>query len=276
MIEEREDKFYSALGHDLRRKIITVIGNNKNSSFTKLKKSLDVSTGTIYHHLDALSELIEQRNDKKYFLTELGQLAFNYLEDNKTLINPSERVGGYMFSKYLDPVLKPSNKKENLCSIVLSIVCLTVGFIFAEFNQVFSILLFFIGAQEVNLVLLFGISFIVNFMILGLVVEGLLRVLFNKENEGDLLRFLRTFSLVFFPLTLYLVIHYIFKVIGFINISIVFFIDRIFLIIFQGLSVWILSYNLTINKDLKMENGLILSLLLHLSSFIIITTFLSF
>lgn len=252
-----------------------MIGNNKNSSFTKLKKSLDVSTGTIYHHLDALSELIEQSDDKKYYLTELGQLAFNYLDDNKSLITPSERVRGYKFSKFLDPLLNPSNKKENLWSIGISIICLIVGFIFAEFNRVFSILLFFIDAPEINLGFLFGMSFMANFLILALVVEGLVRTIFNKKNEGTLLRFLRTFSLVFFPLTLYLVIHYIFKASGFINISIFFFIDRIVLIIFQGLSVWILSYDLTINKDLKMENGLILSLLLHLSSFIIITTFLS-
>ncbi|MFW9946978.1 MAG: winged helix-turn-helix domain-containing protein, partial [Candidatus Odinarchaeota archaeon] len=71
-----ESNFYYALGHDLRRKIIKIIGDNEFSSFTTLKKELKVSTGTIYHHLDALSQLIEQRKDKKYYLTELGQHAY--------------------------------------------------------------------------------------------------------------------------------------------------------------------------------------------------------
>jgi hypothetical protein len=260
----------------LRRRIITEIGDNQSSSFTKLKKALDVSTGTIYHHLDALSELIEQKEDKKYYLTELGQLAFNYLQENKLLINSSESIKKYKFSKFLDPILNPSNKKENLLSIGVSIICLMVGFIFAELNKVFSILLFYVGAPEFNLILLFGISFIGNYLLLAVIVEGLLRVIFKKKGEDNMIRFFRTFSLVFFPLILYLVVHYAFKSTEFINIPVVFLIDRSFLILSQGFSVWILSYDLTINRELKMENGLILSLLLHLSSFIIITTFLSF
>jgi len=253
-----------------------VIGDNQSSSFTKLKKALDVSTGTIYHHLDALSELIEQKEDKKYYLTELGQLAFNYLQENKLLINSSESIKKYKFTKFLDPILNPSNKKENLLSIGTSILFLVVGFVFAELNEVFSILLFYVGAHELNLFLLFGISFIGNYLILALIVEGLLRVIFKKNGKNSIIRFFRTFSLVFLPLILYLMVHYAFKITQFINIPVVFLIDRILLIISQGLSVWILSYDLTVNKDLKMENGLILSLLLHLSSFIIITTFLSF
>ncbi|TFF98746.1 MAG: ArsR family transcriptional regulator [Promethearchaeota archaeon] len=275
MLEEREDKFYSALGHDLRRKMIIAIGEDECSSFTRLKKALNVSTGTIYHHLDALSELIEQKEDKKYYLTDLGLLAFNYLQDNKVLINPSEGIKKYKVSKFMDPVLNPSNKRENTYSIIFSLICLTIGFIFAELNHTFSILLFFISSRELTLPLLFGITFIANFIVLGLIVELILRYILDKK-VGDFWRFLRTFAAIFFPLTIYLIIHYVFISTNFITLSIVFFIDRIILIIFQGLSVWILAYDLTINKDLRMENGLIFALILHLSSFIIITTFLSF
>ena len=41
-----------------------------------------MSTGTIYHHLDTLADLIEQGQDKKYYLTELGLHAYNSLKDN--------------------------------------------------------------------------------------------------------------------------------------------------------------------------------------------------
>jgi len=48
-----------------------------------------VSTGTIYHHLDTLSNLIEQQDNKKYYLTELGLHAYNSLIDNKdNIITP--------------------------------------------------------------------------------------------------------------------------------------------------------------------------------------------
>ncbi|MFX1596293.1 MAG: ArsR family transcriptional regulator, partial [Promethearchaeota archaeon] len=66
----------------MRRKIIRIIGDNEYATFTKLKKELKVSTGTIYHHLDTLSDLIEQKKDKKYYLKELGIYAYNSLKDN--------------------------------------------------------------------------------------------------------------------------------------------------------------------------------------------------
>ncbi|MFX1568435.1 MAG: hypothetical protein ACFFCV_08710 [Promethearchaeota archaeon] len=48
-----------------------------------------MSTGTIYHHLDSLSELIEQKQDKKYYLKELGVYAYNSLKNNiETIKSP--------------------------------------------------------------------------------------------------------------------------------------------------------------------------------------------
>ena len=65
----------------MRRKIIKIIGDNDCSSFTILKTELKVSTGTIYHHLESLSQLIEQKEDKKYYLNDLGIHAYNSLQD---------------------------------------------------------------------------------------------------------------------------------------------------------------------------------------------------
>ena len=81
--------------------MIEIIGENGYSSFTILKKELRVSTGTIYHHLDALSQLIEQKSDKKYYLTDLGQLAYNSLKDNIT--NIAKEISSKEFNS---PILK--------------------------------------------------------------------------------------------------------------------------------------------------------------------------
>ena len=84
-----ESSYYYALGHEIRRRIIKIIGDSNVSTFTLLKKELKVSTGTIYHHLETLTNLIEQRNDKKYYLTELGVYAYNSLKDNiETIKSP--------------------------------------------------------------------------------------------------------------------------------------------------------------------------------------------
>ena len=69
---------------------------------------------------------------------------------------------------------------------------------------------------------------------------------------------------------LYLIIHSFFEVIGLNSVNAVNFIDKALMIIFQVWSLWILSYSLSVKKGLKIENSLIISLLLHYSGFTII------
>ena len=62
---QQEDKFYIALGHEIRRNIMKFIGNNHIASFTDLKRELQISTGTLYHHLEVLDEMISQDETKE-------------------------------------------------------------------------------------------------------------------------------------------------------------------------------------------------------------------
>jgi DNA-binding PadR family transcriptional regulator len=110
---------------------------------------LKVSTGTIYHHLDTLSKLIVQRDDKKYYLTELGLHAYNSLKDNiDSIITPD-------FSKkeFSSPILKglmrltpkkhinyESEKKFRL--LVISITLILSGAILCGLNGLFPFLKF--------------------------------------------------------------------------------------------------------------------------------------
>lgn len=77
-----EEILYLALGHEIRRHIIKIIGNLGFAGFSDLKKSLQVSTGTIYHHLDVLSKLIVQDEKKKYHLSPLGMHGYSILQKN--------------------------------------------------------------------------------------------------------------------------------------------------------------------------------------------------
>ena len=77
--EKREGKFYNALDHEIRRTILRMVGKDGLSSFTQFKKTLKVSTGTLYHHLDVLKDLISQNESRKYILTNLGKRALNFL-----------------------------------------------------------------------------------------------------------------------------------------------------------------------------------------------------
>ena len=267
------------MGHGLRRKIINIIGENKFTSFTYLKKELKVSTGTIYHHLDTLSHLIEQRNDKKYYLTELGTHAYNSLKDNiNTIITPD-------FSKkeFSSPILKglmrltPKkyiNYESNqmIYTIIISITIALIGAIFCGLNSLFPLFLFF-GLIEFEFIepilqIILAIIFIGNIVFFFLINEGICRIIYKKKDNT--LKFLISFPIILFPIDIYLVLHFILFSTGSLNLPAVRILDNVLVILFQVLSLWLLTYNLSVNKKLKIEKSLIISLLIHYGGFSII------
>ncbi len=168
------------------------------------------------------------------------------------------------------------NKKDKKFSIIISLAILILGTIFCGLNEYYSFLLFFMEISQYNLELYFQIlisfSFIANFFIFFLLIEGISRV-FYKKNE-NVVDFLVSFAIILYPLIFFLFIHFIFNWFDLLSFSIINLIDRILLIIFQVWSLWLLSYSLCVKKGLKIESSLIISLLIHYGGFTIILFFL--
>lgn len=260
--------------------MIEIIGENGYSSFTILKKELKVSTGTIYHHLDTLSQLIEQKSDKKYYLTDLGQHAYSSLKEN--ISNLSKGISSKEFNSpilkglmYLTPKgLITTNSSSKYIPIACSILILVIGIIFSYLNEYFPVFLLF-GSYPEDTILqapysngLGAILFVVNFLIYYTIIEGIIRLIYkNKDNS---IQFLSTFSLIFFPSCIYLVLHYFLELFNLLEFSIIGIIDNSLMILFQAWSLWILTYSIIVYKQLKIENALILSLLLHYGGFSLI------
>jgi len=262
--------------------MIEIIGNNGYASFTILKKELKVSTGTIYHHLDTLSQLIEQKSDKKYYLTDLGQLAYNSLKENIT--NISKEISSREFNS---PILKGlmyltpkrfinTSKASSYIPLGISILTLVVGAVFCYLTNLFPFFLLFssfpshqsLQAPLTNI--LGAIFFIVNYLVYFFIVEGLIRLIYkNKSNTKE---FLSTFAFIFIPSNIFLIIHYIFGVFSLNEIPSISIMDNIIMILLQAWSLWILTYSIITYKQLKIENALILSLLLHYGGFSVILT----
>jgi hypothetical protein len=237
-----------------------------------------VSTGTIYHHLDTLSTLIEQQDNKKYYLTELGLHAYTSLIDNKdTIITPE-------FSKkeFNSPILKGLMRltpkryinfenKRSFRVMILSILIVLIGSIFCGLNVLFPFFLFFgessmiFTTTEVILQFLLALVFIGNILLYYLINEGLSRIIYKKKENT--LKFLVSFAITFFPLDIYLVLRFILASIGSLNYTYIRVLDNVLMILFQVWSLWLLTYNLSINKKLKIENSLIISLLVHYGGF---------
>jgi len=276
-----EANYYYALSHELRRKIINIIGENKYSSFTYLKKELKVSTGTIYHHLDSLSKLIVQQDDKKYYLTELGLHAYNSLRENiDTIITPD-------FSKkeFNSPILKglmhltPKNyinynNNTRYRMLIISIILTLIGAIFCGLNGLFPFFLFFgeppitIEFIDIALKILLSFVFVGNLLLYFLINEGICRIFYKKKENT--LKFLISFAIILFPIDIYLCLRLILILTGSFDFASVKILDNVLMILFQVWALWLLTYNLSANKKLKIENALIISLLVHYGGFSIV------
>ena len=271
-----ESSFYYALSHKIRRKIIKIIGDNEFTSFTQLKNELDVSTGTIYHHLETLSDLIMQKQDKKYYLRELGAYAYNSLKDNIEIIKAPHREFKSLFLNKLMVLTSKRfiifNKKDRIYTLLMSLGILVLGTILCISNGFTSFFLFFIDINMGNidflLQILIDISFILNFLSYFVIIE-MISLIFYKKYENTL-NFIASFALIQLPMIVYLVLHTIFNYTALITINIVNFIDQILMIVFQVWSLWLLSYSLSVKKGLKIENSLIVSLLLHYGGFTLV------
>ena len=81
--ESEVSRFYTVLGHPLRRRLIKILGEVERASFTDLKSTLNVSVGTLYYNLDHLEELVTQDRSKRYVLTPKGEIAYRLLVESE-------------------------------------------------------------------------------------------------------------------------------------------------------------------------------------------------
>ena len=256
--------------------MIKIIGENEFSTFTKLKQELGVSTGTIYHHLENLSNLIEQKENKKNHLTELGNHAYSSLRKN---IIETIRAADLTSKEFKSPLIKGlmlltpkrlflTEKKDRNLILIISVIILVLGTIFCALTNSIPFLLFFLDSTDINSLepMIIPLIFFINFIIFYAIIEVICRLFYNEtENSIELLI---SFGIVLFPMIFYLILHYIWLTL--LDISFIAILDRILLIFFQVWSLWLLTFNLSLKKGLKIEKGLTISLLLHYGSFVII------
>lgn len=91
-MQDEVSRFFTMLGHPLRRRIIQYLGDHNYGGFTDLKAYLNVSTGTLYYQLDLLSDLVEQDEERKYRLNEKGRFAYQLLLDSGERLASSRYV----------------------------------------------------------------------------------------------------------------------------------------------------------------------------------------
>jgi hypothetical protein len=275
-----EESFYYALNHEMRRQMIKIIGTNGECSFTTFKRTLKTSTGTLYHHLDVLKDLVTQNENRRYILTPLGKHAFSSLVKNYDTIESSNIDQQKDISRSLEKLIKLLVPKKifdmvdtkPLIGILLSSVILVLSFLFVYVGTIDSSFIFFLpheieGFENIELVRLgLGFKFIAGVCLAAILSDILCRFLFQKPENTK--KFFIAYSICLYPMLVYLIIYNLFLLISPEFVTNPF--NKLIMFVFQFWSIWLLTYTLIKFKFIKLERSLIITLLIHYGAFSIL------
>jgi hypothetical protein len=77
---------YNALGHAIRYDIITYLGVfHRPVQYSELVEWLSIKPGSFYFHMKKLKHLVEQDENKRFYLTSSGRFALNLLKSGENL-----------------------------------------------------------------------------------------------------------------------------------------------------------------------------------------------
>lgn len=137
-------RYYTLLRDPARRKIIEILGGQEKIGFKELKETLGLGVGTVYYHLDMLSDFTTQDKQRKYRLNDRGKMLYRILKDAS--IPPtleiteafSHRLAKWLF---LSPVFAKTVKP--LRFLPISIVMLLIGALGSAYARLDSVLFFY-------------------------------------------------------------------------------------------------------------------------------------
>ncbi len=84
-------KVMRIINHPVRMRIIELLAE-KPMSWKELSTEVGVKTGSLYHHLDTLENIVTRDSERRYTLTRLGQEIFAQLNDEKK--TPAQSMQG--------------------------------------------------------------------------------------------------------------------------------------------------------------------------------------
>jgi len=75
---------FEILAHPLRCRILEELHNRGEASYSYFTEKMKIPSGTLYHHLKQMKDLIEQGTNKKYLLTSKGAEAIELIHSSES------------------------------------------------------------------------------------------------------------------------------------------------------------------------------------------------
>jgi hypothetical protein len=231
-----------------RRKIIEILGSQSKIGFKELRQELKLGIGTVYYHLDMLSDFLTQDKHRKYMLNDRGRLLHRLLKEGS--LPPtleigetfSHRLGRWLF---LSPVFTKTARP--LKWLPISVFLLALGAVGSALASVDPMLFFYFpfSSYEFETIVLLFIS---NWIGLFLLSNLLIYVLYRRTG-GNLQLFtcigIAAFPLALFPYIYLLISHDVAKYL---------------LLAIQIWSLLLMSSAFCFGKGLRLDKGIVVSL----------------
>lgn len=258
---DEQSRYHTLLRDSARRKIIEILGEQEKIGFKELKQTLGLGVGTVYYHLDMLSDYLTQDKQRKYRLNDRGRLLYKSLEGGSM---PSTLQMGETFSHrlarwlFLSPVFAKTTQPFKL--LPLSLVILVLGALGSALASSQSLLFFyspFTSYQFETTALLYLFNWVSLFLFSDLIIY-----LFFRRTGGDLHLFV-CLGIASFPAALF----------PYIYMFLSYEIARYFLLVLQIWSVMLLSSAYSFSKGLRLDRSIVMSLMvLYLNTAILLAT----
>ncbi|HVP93470.1 MAG TPA: winged helix-turn-helix domain-containing protein [Acidobacteriota bacterium] len=252
-------RYYTLLRDPARRKIIEILGVQEKIGFKELRASLGLGVGTVYYHLDMLSDFITQDKQRKYKLNDRGQALYRILKDGNvpTALEISEtfshRIAKWLF---LSPVFAKTAKPLRLLPV--SIAILLIGAIGAAYANLDPALFFYFPYSTYSF-LGTVILYIFNWIGLFLFAELFTSAIYRRI--GNNVQLFTSVGIAAFPLAVYPYIYFALPLI-FPNLSLANFnmVMQYVLIVFQVFSLLLFSAAFSFGKGIRLDKSLVISL----------------
>ncbi len=242
-------KYYTLLKDPTRRKIIEILAVQGKVGFKELKQILGLGVGTVYYHLDMLSEFITQDKSRKYMLNDRGRLLYQSMKNGS--LPPTLHVKSALSSKigkwiFLSPIFTKTVKPERILPISILIFILGgVGCAFADLRPFLFLYDFSFGAYEFEKTMIIYLS---EWVGLFLYADALAYILYKRV--GGELQLFTCIGLASFPLAIF----------PYITMLLSYQITRFLQIAFQAWSLLLTSAAISFGKGLRLDKSIIISL----------------
>ena len=242
-------KYHTLLRDPTRRKIIEILAEQGKVGFKELKQILGLGVGTVYYHLDMLSEFITQDKSRKYMLNDRGRLLYQSMKEGN--LPPTLHVKSAFSSKigkwiFLSPIFTKTIRPEKILPISILIFILGgVGCALADLRPFLFLYDFSFGAYEFEKTMIIYLS---GWVGLFLYADALAYILYRRV--GGELQLFTCLGLASLPLAVF----------PYITMLVSYQIARYLQIAFQIWSLLLTSAAVSFGKGLRLDKSIIISL----------------